>query len=106
MASNLHLTETRPAPFDRSRHRLEPMDPEPVQRGACDHCGAKTKRGRSYCGPACRVAYNAILARQGKAVIQALKIWRKHRGGKGTPGEGKLTAVAARVGLKPIDKAS
>jgi len=73
------------------------MDPEPVQRGACDHCGAKTKRGRSYCGPTCRVAYNAILARQGKAVIQALKIWRKHRGGKGTPGEGKLTAVAARV---------
>jgi len=43
------------------------------------------------------VAYNNILGRQGKAVIQALKIWRKHRGGKGTPGEDKLTAVAARV---------
>lgn len=90
------MTDT-PAPFDRKRHSVEPMDTQPMTRGLCDHCGQKAPRGRTYCGPECRVAYNNILARQGKVVMQALKIWRKHRGGKGTPGEGKLSAICARV---------
>jgi hypothetical protein len=80
-----------------SRHRMEPKEPMPLQAGLCDYCGGKCLRGRSYCGTACRVAYNNLLARQGKTVMQLLKIWRKHRGAKGTPGEGKITEVAARV---------
>lgn len=77
--------------------RMEPMDPAPLQPGCCDWCGARVGRGRSYCGPDCRGRYRNLLTAQGKTVMQLLKLWRKHRGAKGTPGEGKITAVAARV---------
>lgn len=80
-----------------SRDRLEPKEAMPLSPGLCDWCGAAGLKGRSYCGPKCRVAYNNLLARQGKAVMQTLKIWRKYRGGKGTPGEGKISEAAARV---------
>ena len=43
------------------------------------------------------MAYNNLLARQGKAVMQMLKVWRKHRGAKGSPGEGMIGQVASRV---------
>jgi hypothetical protein len=29
--------------------------------------------------------------------MQMLKIWRKHRGSKGTPGEGMIGEIASRV---------
>lgn len=76
---------------------LEPLPPMPVRPGHCDWCGGTTERGKAYCNAECRVSYNNLLARQGKAVMQALKVWRAHRGGKGTPGEGKLSLVAERV---------
>jgi predicted nucleic acid-binding Zn ribbon protein len=76
---------------------MEPKEPMPLQRGSCDFCGADTKEGRSYCGKECRVAYNNLLARQGKTVMQMLKVWRKHRGAKGTPGEGMIGEIANRV---------
>lgn len=82
-----------------TRDHLEAIEPNPLQRGRCDYCGQKAARGRSYCGKACRVAYNNLLARQGKSVMQMLKIWRKHRGAKGTPGEGMIGQIAARVDL-------
>jgi len=69
----------------------------PLQRGLCDWCGNTAPRGRSYCGKECRVAYNNLLARQGKSVMQMLKLWRKHRGAKGTPGEGMIGEIATRV---------
>lgn len=43
------------------------------------------------------MSYNNLCAAQGKTVIQWLKLWRKHRGGKGTPGEGMMTLIAERV---------
>lgn len=69
----------------------------PLQRGSCDFCGRSTVGGRTYCGKECRVAYNNLLARQGKTVMQMLKLWRKHRGAKGTPGEGMIGEIATRV---------
>lgn len=69
----------------------------PLQRGSCDFCGRPTVKGRTYCGKECRVAYNNLLARQGKTVMQMLKVWRKHRGAKGTPGEGMIGEIATRV---------
>lgn len=76
---------------------MEPRDVMPLKRGFCDWCGAKCPKTRAYCSPECRVQYNNLTARQGKAVMQQLKVWRLHRGGKGTPGEGMLTQIAARV---------
>jgi hypothetical protein len=81
------------------RERLEPIDPTPLDRGCCDWCGSRVQRGKIYCGADCRVAYNNLTTRQGKAVVQMLKVWRKHRGAKGTPGEGQMTKIAARVDL-------
>ena len=80
-----------------NRDRMEPKAPMPLQSGSCDFCGGEAPAGRSYCCKACRVAYNNLLGRQGKSVMQMLKVWRKHRGAKGTPGEGMLGEIATRV---------
>jgi len=80
-----------------SRAPMEQKATMPVQRGLCDWCGNATPLGRTYCGKECRVAYNNLLARQGKSVMQMLKLWRKHRGAKGTPGEGMIGEIATRV---------
>jgi hypothetical protein len=85
---------TAPAP---RRARLEPIQSQPLRRGRCDWCGKKTPRGRTYCGRSCQVSYNNLLLRQGKALVQSLKIWRLHRGRMGTPGAGKLALISARV---------
>lgn len=77
--------------------RREPMPTMPLQRGRCDWCGGDTEKGRTYCGRECRVAYNNLIARQGKSVMQMLKVWRKYRGAKGTPGEGMIGEIATRV---------
>lgn len=81
------------------RERLEPIDSIQLDRGCCDWCGSRVPRGRTYCDASCRVAYNNLATRQGKAVVQMLKLWRKHRGAKGSPGEGQMTRIAARVDL-------
>jgi len=80
-----------------SRAPMEPKATMPLTRGSCDFCGQATAEGRTYCGKECRVSYNNLLARQGKSVMQMLKLWRKHRGAKGTPGEGMIGEIAARV---------
>ncbi len=77
--------------------RREARPPQPLHRGACDWCGAKVPKGRSYCDRKCYQNYNNLLAKQGKAVMQMLKHWRLHRGRKGTPGEGMIGEVASRV---------
>jgi len=80
-----------------SRAPMEAKASMPLQLGLCDWCGGTTAAGRTYCGKECRVAYNNLLARQGKAVMQMLKVWRKHRGARGSPGEGMIGQVASRV---------
>jgi hypothetical protein len=97
--SNLPPTEWAPRAHAAPRDRLEPMERLPLMRGLCNWCGRRCPRGRSYCAPACRVAYNNLLTRQGKALVQALKVWRMCRGRKGTRGAGLLTLVSARVDI-------
>lgn len=77
--------------------RMEPKQSMPLVRGSCDFCGADAAPGSAYCGKECRVKYNNLLARQGKTVMQMLKVWRKYRGRKGTPAEGIIGEIATRV---------
>ena len=97
MASNLHPRKSPSGGNAPAAGRLEPLDTMPLRRGRCDWCGGRCPRGRTYCSRDCRVAYNNLTARQGKALLQALKIWRLNRGRAGTRGAGKLTIVSARV---------
>lgn len=83
---------------DRKRDRLEPMEAPSTCPGRCEWCGENVI-GRRYCSAPCRVSYNNNQARQGKAVMQALKVWRQNRGRKGTPGAGMLNEICARVDL-------
>lgn len=69
----------------------------PLKLGHCDWCGAKVKPGKTYCNDACRTAYNNLIARQGKRVMQRLKLWRKYRGRKGTRGAGVIGEIATIV---------
>jgi hypothetical protein len=79
------------------RERLEAFDVPPVQDGRCEWCGACVAQNLRYCGADCRTRYNNLLARQGKAVMQILKIWRSTYGQKGTKGAGMLAEVTKRV---------
>lgn len=85
------------------RLRLDPIESMPLRRGCCDWCGREVPVGRIYCGKECRERYNALVTRQGKALVQLLKQWRLHRGRKGTPGAGKISAVAARVDMLLVE---
>lgn len=77
--------------------RLEPLDSRPLRRGRCDWCGTAVPPRRAYCDATCRVRYNNLLTRQGKALVQTLKLWRLYRGRLGTPGAGRLSLVSHRV---------
>lgn len=79
--------------------RLERLPPMPIEEGRCNECGTATPPDLVYCNTECGQRYNNRLAQQGKSVMQLLKVWRKHRGAKGTPGEGKMTDIAARVDI-------
>ena len=97
MAGNL---EPRSAPLaspPARRERLEPLASQPLRRGCCDWCGRRTPRGRVYCNSTCRERYNALVTRQGKALVQSLKLWRLYRGRRGTAGAGKITLISERV---------
>lgn len=80
-----------------ARERLEPLDAPACRPGCCEWCGKSVGRRRRYCDSACRIAYNNLLGRQGKAVMQALKVWRKNRGRKGTPGACMFAEITKRV---------
>lgn len=82
-----------------SRERLERKDLPALIRGECDHCGNPAKPRSRYCSSECAVAYGNLMARQGKSVMHMLKIWRKNRGAKGTPGEGMIGEITSRLDL-------
>lgn len=69
----------------------------PVHPGTCEWCGKLCELEDSACSLACEAKVNQLDAVQGRAVLRALKLWRKHRGRKGTPGEGKMTDVANMI---------
>lgn len=96
MPNNLDLEKTPVEGRKGFRGRLEPKDPLPLTRGRCSWCGAKVK-GKFYCSPDHRTKYNNLQNAQGKAIIQIAKVWRKHRGRKGTPGEGLIGELTDRL---------
>lgn len=79
------------------RERLERIDLPPVEARRCNYCGAQVPRGSKYCGQPCSSAYDSLKARQGKSVIDMLKIWRRYRGAKNSPAAGMLNKLAART---------
>lgn len=97
MSGNLEAVVCADSAEEARRGRMEPIPSSPLRRGFCDWCGRKCPRGRTYCSSSCQQQYNNLLTRQGKALVQSLKIWRFHRGRRGTAGEGMMTRVSARV---------
>lgn len=73
------------------------MEPQALVKGECDYCGNPVPDGKIYCSKECRVSYGNILARQGKVIMQAAKVWRRYRGRAGSAGAGMLMVMASRV---------
>ena len=102
-ASYLHRLFISRKGLTMCNDRLEPNELPALKPGRCNWCGAKTIRDvrnkrMKYCsGTNCRVKYNNLLTKQGKALMDMLKIWRKHRGAKGTPGEGMIGHITTRL---------
>ena len=80
-----------------TRTPLEPKDALPITPGLCDWCGGPIGKGICYCSAECRSSYRNLLARQGKSVMQLLKVWRINRGAKGSRGEGLIGEITNRL---------
>lgn len=82
---------------------IDHAEGEPVWPGVCQHCGALPARKsgkltrKLFCSPACRSAWRKEETRLGRRVARLAMIWRRHKGAKGTPAEGKLTEITALV---------
>lgn len=70
---------------------------EPLTPGYCEWCGNVTELENTACSLTCEAQLRRLDAQQGRAVLRVLKKWRKHRGRKGTPGEGAMTETAVMV---------
>lgn len=70
------------------------LDKTPLTPGTCEYCGDVAEMEDSCCSLSCEARLARLEAAQGQAVLRVLKRWRKHRGRKGTPGEGAMTEVA------------
>ena len=73
------------------------MDKTPLTPGVCEWCGQLCEEDDVACSLTCEAQLNRLEAAQGKIVLRVLKRWRKHRGRKGTPGEGAMTEAAGLV---------
>ena len=73
------------------------LDTEPLAPGTCEWCGKVCELEDATCSLSCEAQLVRLEAAQGRIVVRTLKKWRKHRGRKGTPGEGAITEVAALV---------
>lgn len=73
------------------------LDKTPLTPGVCEWCGKLCEMEDAACSLSCEAQLNRLEATQGRMVLRALKRWRKHRGRKGTPGEGAMTEVAEVV---------
>lgn len=69
------------------------IDRDPLYPGTCEVCGKTCELEDAVCGITCEAELGRRERLQGRAVIRTLKRWRRHRGRKGTPGEGALTEV-------------
>ncbi len=70
---------------------------DPLTPGTCEWCGKDCDPVDAFCCVSCEAQNRRLESAQGLLVIRALKQWRRHRGRKGTPGEGQITEVAALV---------
>ena len=73
------------------------IEKEPLTPGTCEWCGKPCEPEDAACSLSCEAQLARLEATQGKAVLRILKKWRKHRGRKGTPGEGAMSEAAALV---------
>lgn len=69
----------------------------PLYPGTCEVCGKPCELEDATCGFACEAVLVKREKDQGVRVLRLLKRWRRHRGRKGTPGEGALSEAAAMV---------
>jgi len=74
--------------------RTNLMDSTPLTPGTCEWCGKDCEVEDAACSLSCEAQLVRLESAQGKIVLRVLKRWRKHRGRKGTPGEGAMTEVA------------
>jgi len=73
------------------------MTQTPLTPGTCEWCGKTCEDADVACSLSCEAQLVRLEAAQGKIVLRVLKRWRKHRGRKGTPGEGAMTEAASIV---------
>lgn len=67
----------------------------PLYPGCCEWCGVDVLPDRNTCGPRCEAALQVAEKTVARRALAELKLWRRHRGRKGTPGEGAMTRLAA-----------
>ncbi len=77
--------------------RTSMLDTKPITPGTCEWCGKDCELEDSACSLSCEAQMVRLEAVQGRMVLRTLKVWRKHRGRKDTPGQGAMTEVAAMV---------
>lgn len=75
------------------------LDKIPLTPGVCEWCGNICEMEDVACSLSCEAQLHRLEAYQGRTVLRSLKRWRKHRGRKGTPGEGAMTEVANIIDL-------
>jgi hypothetical protein len=73
------------------------LDTKPITPGTCEWCGKDCELEDSACSLSCEAQLRRLEGTQGRMVLRSLKLWRKHRGRKDTPGQGSMTEVAALV---------
>ena len=77
--------------------RTSMLDTKPITPGTCEWCGKDCELEDAACSLSCEAQLLRLEATQGRIVLRTLKLWRKHRGRKDTPGQGAMTEVAAVV---------
>jgi len=73
------------------------LDTKPITPGTCEWCGKDCELEDAACSLSCEAQLLRLEAVQGRIVLRTLKLWRKHRGRKDTPGQGAMTEIAALV---------
>jgi len=69
----------------------------PLTPGTCEWCGLDCHPESATCSLSCEAQLRRLEAEQGRMVVRELKLWRKHRGRKDTPGQGAISKAAALV---------
>lgn len=71
------------------------LNTTPITPGTCEWCGKNCELEDTACSLSCEALMRRQEAVQGRMVLRVLKLWRKHSGRKGSPGEGAFSQVTA-----------